>query len=80
MPMVTDSRPWERHAEGMLVARDLCQIMGSRSSGSKVHGVQQENPDKHGECQGATSLRLVALCTMPLASRSTISTRISTAA
>ena len=54
--------------------------MGSRSSGNKSIALSRKIQTKMVNAKGATSLRLLALCTMPLASDSTISTRISTAA
>jgi len=57
-----------------------CQMKGSRSTGSRSIAFIRKIQMKTVRASGATSLRLWALWTMPLAWDSTISTRISTAA
>ena len=58
----------------------LCQMAGIRSTGSRSIAFIRKIQTKTVSASGATNLRLWALCTMPLACASTISTRISTAA
>ena len=55
-------------------------MSGSRSTGSRSIALSRKTQTNTVSASGATNLRLVALWTMPLASLSTISTRISTAA
>ena len=57
-----------------------CQMAGIRSTGSRSIAFIRKIQTKTVSASGATNLRLSALCTMPLACASTISTRISTAA
>jgi hypothetical protein len=56
------------------------QISGSRSTGSRSIALSKKIHTNTVRASGATSLRLCALCTMPLACESTISTSTSTAA
>ena len=55
-------------------------MAGSRSTGSRSIAFIRKIQTNTVSASGATSLRLWALCTMPLAWESTISTSISTAA
>ncbi len=55
-------------------------MTGSRSTGSRSIALSRKIHKNTVSAIGATSLRLCALCTMPLAWLSTISTRNSTAA
>ena len=57
-----------------------CQMAGNRSTGSRSIAFIRKIQTNTVRASGATSLRLVALCTMPLACESTISTSSSTAA
>ena len=59
----------------------MCSVIhGSRSTGSRSIAFITKIHTNTVSASGATSLRLCALCTMPLACESTISTSISTAA